>query len=700
MKKISDINRNKTNETASDKKIPIRFLLAALIWTIVTTLHLFLKSEIVCVMVWMCGLLFIGFSYIRHQRILSEKQQAKKELSESEQKYRQIFLNLFDCVVITSPSGEIIDFNTAFLKLFGYESREKAAQSSAYQLYANPEERPQVIHLIEQNGYISEHPIHMKRQDGYVMDALLTSVLIKNEDNAVKYYVSIMRDITERKRLESEIRESEKKFRLAFETAQDAILWANAETGILIECNESATLLFERPKIEIIGADQTILHPPGKAEYYKKLFEEQLNWARSGIEAEIITKSEKIKTVTINVSLTEVAGQKVIQGIFRDITERKQMEKALRESEERFRLFMDNIPVLAWMKDEQGRYVYANKTLEKRFGLSAKELLGKTDIDLWKPDFAKRYSDKDREVLSTGKLIEFPEETENFDGSRCSWLTYKFLFIDTSKQKFVGGIGADITERVRSEELRIANAALEKAAHLKDQFLAAMSHELRTPLTGVLTLSEALLEEVYGSLNEKQLKSIRTIESSGQHLLDLINDILDLSKIEAGQMELQIEKSSVSDICQSALQLIKGMADKKHHKISLDMNPVSINMNADPRRLKQMLMNLLSNAVKFTPEGGQIGLDVRQDDAGQMILFTVTDTGIGIAPEKLPMLFKPFVQLDSSLSRKYSGTGLGLSLVKRMAELHGGSVSFESELGKGSRFTISLPWGLSEPRAS
>jgi signal transduction histidine kinase/ActR/RegA family two-component response regulator len=274
--------------------------------------------------------------------------------------------------------------------------------------------------------------------------------------------------------------------------------------------------------------------------------------------------------------------------------------------------------------------------------------------------------------------------------SQGNYQTNRATIFDITERK-----QADEMLRRQSEEIKLANAALEKAARHKDEFLASMSHELRTPLTGVLSLSEALLEQVYGALNEKQLRILHRIEESGQHLLDLINDILDLSKVESGQMELQIGQASVSDICQSALQLTKGMANKKRHTVSFSMNPVSISIDADSRRLKQMLVNLLSNAVKFTPDGGKIGLEVRGNETDHIISFSVTDTGIGIAPEMFSMLFKPFVQLDSSLSRQYAGTGLGLSLIQRMAELHGGSVSLDSELGKGSRFTISLPWTTS-----
>lgn len=251
-----------------------------------------------------------------------------------------------------------------------------------------------------------------------------------------------------------------------------------------------------------------------------------------------------------------------------------------------------------------------------------------------------------------------------------------------------------LTRRVeeRTADLSAANAELARAARLKDEFLASMSHELRTPLNAILGMSEALQEQVYGPLNENQTGSLRSIEESGRHLLSLINDILDVSKIEAGKLELEIAPLSVESVCLASLRLIRQDAQKKRLRVASSFDSSVTTLLADERRLKQMLVNLLSNAVKFTAEGGEIGLEVCGDTEHEVVHFTVRDTGIGIAAKDMARLFRPFVQLDSSLSRQYPGTGLGLSLVYRMAELHGGSVTVESAVGKGSRFTISLPW--------
>jgi len=244
----------------------------------------------------------------------------------------------------------------------------------------------------------------------------------------------------------------------------------------------------------------------------------------------------------------------------------------------------------------------------------------------------------------------------------------------------------------RTADLSRANSNLARALRVKDEFLANMSHELRTPLNAILGLSESLAEQTAGPLNEKQQRYINTVNESGHHLLSLINDILDLAKIEAGQITLDLNKVEVNSVCQASLRMIKQLAQKKRQEVVLVIDSQVDLMWADERRLKQMLVNLLGNAVKFTPEGGKLGLEVHGDQDANKVTFTIWDTGIGIKETDLPRLFQPFVQLDAGLAREASGTGLGLALVAQMARLHGGSASVTSQPGQGSRFTIMLPW--------
>ena len=237
-----------------------------------------------------------------------------------------------------------------------------------------------------------------------------------------------------------------------------------------------------------------------------------------------------------------------------------------------------------------------------------------------------------------------------------------------------------------------ANTELLRSAKMKDEFLANMSHELRTPLNSILGISESLQDGVYGILNDNQKNSLSIIEDSGRHLLELINDILDLSKIEAGKLQLEYTSAAISTICTSSISFIKQMALKKKQNISLNIDKRADYMIADIRRIKQVLVNLLTNAVKFTPIEKDVGLKVEVNDRGDKIFFIVWDKGIGIPNDEIKQIFLPFTQLDSSLSRKHAGTGLGLSLVSRIIEMHGGEIFVESIVGEGSTFKIELPW--------
>jgi len=243
----------------------------------------------------------------------------------------------------------------------------------------------------------------------------------------------------------------------------------------------------------------------------------------------------------------------------------------------------------------------------------------------------------------------------------------------------------------RTAELSTANAELARAARMKDEFLAAVSHELRTPLNAILGLTQALEEEVYGPLSDQQQGTLHGIGQSGRHLLSLINDILDVAKIETGELELETGLVPVKDVCRASLGLVKQAAQKKGLRVFFSQDDGVTRIQADQHRLQQVLVNLLGNAVKFTPEGGKIGLEVAGDLEQDVVHFTVWDTGIGIAEDQIAHLFQPFVQLDGTLARRYSGTGLGLALVHRLTEMHGGAVSVESEVGRGSRFTVTLP---------
>jgi signal transduction histidine kinase/CheY-like chemotaxis protein len=397
--------------------------------------------------------------------------------------------------------------------------------------------------------------------------------------------------------------------------------------------------------------------------------------------------------------------------MIRNISDRKQIESSLRESELTNRIIVETMPDLLIKMDLDGRYlqISGGKNVHVKEPCQSPEI---TELfSVLPPDMAEQRLDYAKKAIATGSL-QIYEQIFNFDGTPL----YEEVRIAPLNDREVLIIIRDITNRKHAEQqlhqlnqeleakvvertaaLQRTNEELSRATQLKDEFLANMSHELRTPLNAILGMTEGLQDQVYGVVNERQIRALKTIERSSTHLLELINEILDLAKIESGQIDLDCTSVSIKSLCQSSLVFVRQQALKKNIQLETRFLHNLPNLIADERRIRQVLINLLNNAVKFTPEGGVITLTVKpaqeQDlAADHKLQISVSDTGIGISPENIQKLFQPFIQIDSALNRRYEGTGLGLVLVKRIVELHGGSIGLTSELGIGSCFTIELPY--------
>ncbi|PPT09579.1 Circadian input kinase A [Geitlerinema sp. FC II] len=393
--------------------------------------------------------------------------------------------------------------------------------------------------------------------------------------------------------------------------------------------------------------------------------------------------------VEINASLQYRNGRPIGILVFvRDASERKQFERQL----QLFRRAIDAASESAILVDRNGTIVYANAATTRTFGYDTNALCGRSANLFYPPDADTHIDDLLQKALRchpygwTGEAI-----CQHDNGTRFPALvSANAVPDDTGRVSHVFVLSRDIScQKASQVALADKNHELERASQLKSAFLANMSHELRTPLTSILGFANLLLQEIYGALNDKQHLYLERIHESGEHLLRLIGDILDLSKVEAGKLELASSQVPIAHLCTDAIALVSALACSRQIRLHTNIDPQIETLEGDELRLRQMLVNLLSNAIKFSHPGGDAGIDIRS--RGDRVEMSVWDEGIGIPQEQQSLLFQPFQQLDSSLSRQHEGTGLGLALTRKLAELHGGTVTCQSQLGRGSRFTIELP---------
>ena len=605
----------------------------------------------------------------------------------------------------TTRTGEVQEPGFFDGSVEKFENWEKALQSSTgvawlddYQKQFNPPEGNTMYGVgqhISVAAWSGEKPVALITADNLLTGRKIRPAEIEALQLFAGYAGLAIENATLQAELELKVEERTIEWKDLYDNAP-AGYHSLDRNGFILQINQTELKWLGRTSAEMIGHHISEFITEESRSIYQESFPRLIKeGAVLNAEAIMIRKDGSTFPVLVNVTaLKDGQGNFVMSRttIF-DNTERKQAEEILRESRANLQYFFDTASDLIQSMDENGNYRYINAAWSQTLGYSYEEALQLTMLQVVDP----AYHEHCRAMLKSLMINQNPQQLEMVFRTKQGEEVIVEGSVSSRKEPnghiITNGIFRNITERKRAEaSMQRANIELERALRMKDEFLASMSHELRTPLNGILGMSETLQENTYGELNPRQLKAVGTIAESGQHLLELINDILDLSKIESGMLELSFGLESVADICQASLHLVKGMAHKKQLKVSFAMTPPSIWVHGDGRRIKQMLVNLLSNAIKFTPEGRSIGLDVKANESDQSVYLTVWDNGIGITEENIKNLFQPFVQLDSTLSRQYEGTGLGLSIVKRIAELHHGKISVQSTLGQGSQFTIILPW--------
>ena len=644
-------------------------------------------------------------------RDITDQMEAEMRMRESETRFRQLADHIEAVFwMFDIQSQRIIYVSPAYETIWDRSRKALYENHADYILPILPEDQHIMLEGMKKQfaGETSDLEYRIQRSDGSIRWIWDRSFPIFNAEGNLIRTAGVATDITEvktsREKLEELNRTLEEKVDQRTAEVQD--LYDNAPTGyhsidsngnyVLVNQTELNWLGYTRE--EMIGRAAQELLPEESREIFRKEFPLflQRGWIKN-LELNFMRKDGSRLPVSLNATaLYDKSGKFVMsRSTIFDITERKQAERVLHENEEQNRLLFEESPIPIALLDETGHIIRINRAYEKLAGIPRSDLYGKTteEMGMVDPEVTAHLTEAMIEAMSRQENFALVEHfLTNANGTK-RIVESRIFILQINSANHILVTTSDISTHKKAEEtLRRANIELEHAMLMKDEFLATMSHELRTPLTGILGLSEALQLEIYGWLNEKQVKTIKNIENSGRHLLELINDILDLSKVEAGKLELQVTHCSLEEICQASLHLTKGMAHQKHQQISYFAPVEPILLDVDSRRIKQIIVNLISNAIKFTPENGELGLTIEPDEANRQVRLIVWDKGIGIKTEHLSKLFRPFTQIDGSLAREYSGTGLGLALVRRLVELHNGRVEVESVFGEGSRFTVTLPW--------
>jgi PAS domain S-box-containing protein len=531
-----------------------------------------------------------------------------------------------------------------------------------------------------------------------------------NEIQLITHMAHLAGLAIERSRFDSALTASEIRYKALFEQANDAIFLL--EGSNFVECNDKTLeiygctredILFKKP-IDFSPAFQ----PNGQPSAV--LASKRINDAYNGTPQRFEWRHLRLDGTPFDVEVSLKAinqnSRRMLLAVVRDITESKRAERELsehrrqlldlveartadlEENRRRLEALLDHLPVIFYLKDMQGRYQRINRRFRNEIGVGEKDVIGLTDREIFPDDTAEMIQSIDKQVLANGDAVTFDEQVNHIDGTLHDYLTTKLPLRDSDgKINGLIGIATDITEqKALQRELADARDQAERLSRIKGEFLANMSHEIRTPINAVLGLSRIGLRD---SQNARETSLFENINKSADYLLAVINNVLDLSKLDAGMLDIAHQPFQPAALMKKAVNMITAMAEEKGLVIRLETDPALPEwLLGDTDRISQILINLLSNAVKFTSKG-HIHLAIRF--TGELTLFEVSDTGVGMTEQQLSKLFTPFQQATDTSARQFEGTGLGLAISMNLAKLMKGNIEVASKPGVGSTFTLCLP---------
>jgi PAS domain S-box-containing protein len=607
--------------------------------------------------------------------------------------------------------GRFLRWNRNFQTVSGY-SDDEIARMRPLEFFSNEQQESLRCRIAEvfSNGQ-STVEADFVAKDGSATPYFFTGKRIAF--NGATCLVGVGVDVSDLKLAEELLRKSEERYRTLFEYAPYGIIIAAADSRY-VDANDCACRLLGFTREDLIGRHSSDSVIPEESAYIEpalKLIKSKAHYHREG---RLRRKDGSVFPSDVIATLMPDGN---ILAMFRDITERKQAESALREAEQRFHTMFAEAPVgMVLVDPADASFVDFNEQAARQLGYTLQEFSGLKVSDIEAHESPEQVRQHIEQIIRTG---EDHFETQHVTKTReIRDVLVTGLTIELGGRPLFQCVFLDITDRKRAEsalrklnetlefevaartgELQAALVRAEAADRIKSAFLATMSHELRTPLNSIIGFTGIVLQGLAGPLNAEQTKQLGMVRTSARHLLDLINDVLDLSKIEAGQLEVRAEPFDLRDSLERVAALVRPLADKKGLALSIVAPPALGEMVSDRRRVEQLLLNLVNNSIKFTEHGrvtiaAELVADYKPPLAQTCrpaVCLRVTDTGIGIRPADLATLFQPFRQIDTGISRRHEGTGLGLAICRRLATLLSGEISARSEWSQGSEFSVIIP---------